>query len=271
MSIEFSCTHCGRPLFARDEFAGLLTACPQCETRQLIPPVFPTTPTTPAPPDALAHDALAPRPSSLAPFMCGPNLIDMERVPAAVLARAYDARDLSAAEVLDPYAAAETAPSSLALVRGMCVVTACLTALFLAWLMVGFFHDTFSAVSKATSLSAIAWPVVAWSPVILNCALLAMLIPLTRSLRTGPAWMLLLAGVIVLCAMPLNVGFGMPLPAPDKLINAAAVRKALQLDFNLTAADVRVLATTLFGFTGLLLSLPMWLAGALALHEPKVR
>ena len=37
MAIEFKCSNCGKELFAQEQYAGMRTTCPGCQTKMPIP------------------------------------------------------------------------------------------------------------------------------------------------------------------------------------------------------------------------------------------
>lgn len=92
MAIHFTCSQCNKPLFAQEQYAGRVVACPACQTRNTIPQAPP-----PQPPQPLmgleGETTFVPgkvqTPTAVSPLVEGdPQLLDMEKPPVEELVMA---------------------------------------------------------------------------------------------------------------------------------------------------------------------------------------
>lgn len=110
MAIHFTCTQCGKPLFAQEQYAGRPVTCPACQTRNTIPQPDPQQ--APQPLMGLECETTfvpgkVQTPSAVAPLVEGdPELLDMEKPPAPPMAPPAPPMP-----PLVPVAASSTAPA----------------------------------------------------------------------------------------------------------------------------------------------------------------
>lgn len=285
MAIEFKCTTCGKNLFAREQFAGMRTTCPGCQTKTTIPQtvaaVSESVPATSSPSSSSA-------PSSDSPIAEEVYLIDMEKVvpdtaataaPSAVPNALNEAtkrcpmcaETIKAAakkcrfcgEILDADLKRESVGDSRrtkpttdvarsldAVLRGASILATMLTT---GYMLV----ETLNSIvlrHGPTSLDFLApWPLY-----VFNVMMIGGFLSLIRQMKTGPAHVFLTAALAIVVCMPLDMFLGLPLPGLDQFV-VEAKKQDLYKDW--TQSGFVGMFAFLTGLIGAIISVPVWLTG----------
>ena len=291
MAIEFKCSNCGKELFAQEQYAGMRTTCPGCQTKMPIP--FPAAANQTAVLAAVQPDANSAR-SGQKPD--DSPLIDMEKIaPAVAFSKPPSppesdtekppeisdatkrcpmcAETIKAAakkcrycgEILDEElkrdealnkrrdaiaAAALAAKRSNSIWRGLSILVTMLTA---GWLVLQTLNCLALEYSPSVEPNLARAP---WTLYVFNVLLIGGLMTLTRQMKDGPYHVFLAAALAIVVCMPLDLALGFPMQGVEKSVED--VKKMGEMYKDWTTSNSYWFGASLFIFTGLAISLPVW-------------
>ncbi len=291
MAIEFKCSNCGKELFAQEQYAGMRTTCPGCQTKMPIP--FPATANQTAVLAAVQPDANTAR-SGLKPD--DSSLIDMEKIaPAAAFSKPPSppesdtenpseisdatkrcpmcAETIKAAakkcrycgEILDEELKRDEtlnkrrdaiAAVALAAKRSNSIwrgLSVLVTMLTAGWLVLQTLNCVSLQYSPSVEPNLARAP---WTLYVFNVLLIGGLIMLIRQMKNGPYHVFLAAALAIVACMPLDLSLGFPLQGLEKFAEEA--KKSSEVYKDWTMQDFYYLCAFGFSFTGMVISLPVW-------------
>lgn len=284
MAIEFKCSNCGKELFAQEQYAGMRTTCPGCQTKMPIP--FPA---TAAPVVVQPDENAAQKPDDS-------SLVDMEKIsPATAFSKPPSppendsekrpeisdatkrcpmcAETIKAAakkcrycgEILDEElmrdealnkrrdtvaAAVLIAKRSNSIWRGLSILVTMLTS---GWLVLQTLNCLSLQYSPSIEPNLARAP---WTLYVFNVLLIGGLFTLIRQMKNGPYHVFLAAALAIIACMPLDLALGFPLQGLEKFAEEA--KKSSEVYKEWTMSDFYSLCAFGFSFMGMLISLPVW-------------
>jgi len=265
MLLHFACRHCGRALFAQEQFAGRLVKCPRCLGENTIPALPGGAAETS---QSQGTDAEAPAArggitvpaqgliSAAAPSQtpdrdgrADPTLLDMEKGPDGGVVQQEPRAPSRAGEPGEAPAAPPLASS-----EGMqvwYVLAACATAATAGWLLL---------------LTASVWEKGPRGLVVCNVLLALGLLWNIRNMLGGYESAFFVAALVIALCMPLEAAFGL------RVVDAATLAEFRRYDpqryASITVDKLNTGFLVFFSIVGALMSIPAWIAG-MKLDESK--
>ncbi|MEI6232289.1 MAG: hypothetical protein WCT04_04515 [Planctomycetota bacterium] len=272
MAIEFKCSTCGKDLFAQDQFAGMRTTCPGCQSKMLIPHPAAATATP-------SLDVHIPASTTSDAPCAAPALIDTEKVIPQTSLSASEATKICpmcaetiraaarkcrfCGEIFDARlkleepqpkridaatAAMQSTMRTDAVLRGASILATMLTT---GWLSLQTLNCIVLHLNPYSLTFLAPWPVY-----VFNVLLIGGLFSLIRQMKSGPYHVFLAAAISIVICMPLDIALGFPVQGMEQVM-AEAKKQEFYKDW--TLADFHTLFAFISAFVGSVISVPVWL------------